>query len=235
MESIQSRLRELAESTTYRKDFNDLKKSILRLKSLTHKEKDRFFFFNFVKIDPTKSVQAKIFHWTIIPLKEVQSLLKDGNINEHYVEIPFIYEDFKTKYGLNFFYDPAKSYQKLIFNLFVSPLFWSFGSDTDGTKIKMTVDISYPSRVLKKMFELQIKSLKKMWRIKEQRRKRIPDDEIFQMKKLKEEGLNDTEIFYKLYPELKGEIGRSYFMNFEAIATHERIKRRIKKAKELKP
>jgi len=208
MRAVSSRLRELVESTEYRKDFSDLKKSILELKSpnkgngFIFKEEGRSFWCSFTGVDCTKSIKTRIIHRTFIPLKRVQALLKNGNINEHWVEIPSVYEDFTAKYELNFLFDPTQPYQ-LRLDPFVSPLIWSFGSDTVGTKITMTVDISYRSKVLESLFKVTIQSLKKMWNLKAGRKERYLDDETYRVKKLLQEGFNGIQIFKTMNPEHK--------------------------------
>lgn len=209
MISVKPRLRELVESTTYRKDFSDLKKSIFELKSpnkgkaFIFKEKGQLFWGAFTKVDCTQSIETGIIHRISIPLKRVQSLLKNGNINEEYVEIPSHYEDFIRKYRLKYFFNPIQPYQ-LRLDPFVSPLGWSFGPDTDGTKITMKVDISYQSKDLERHFKVAIKSLKEMWKLKSEKGAiQYSKSEIAQVKKLLGDGLNGIQIFKKMNPEYK--------------------------------
>ena len=207
-----SRLRELVESTEYQKDFKDLKKSILELKS--PKKRKAFIIKeggvgNFTEVDSTKSIKTRIIHRELIPLKRVQSLLKNGNINEHWVEIPSVYKDFETKYGLNFLLDPAQPYQ-LRLDPFVPPLVWSFGSDTIGTKIKMMIDISYPTKVLENSFKMALRNLKKMWNLKAGRKERYSDKEVYEVRKLQREGLNGMDIYRRWYPKSKFNPNKDY-------------------------
>src|SRR4030067_3548187 len=109
MRVLQSRMRELVESTEYQKDFREIKKSILLLR-----EPKKFIkgipLIIFLKADITKSQDA--VYRERIPLKELQGLLKKGNVNDHRIEIPPAYSDFKVRYGLRYLFDPGKPYPK---------------------------------------------------------------------------------------------------------------------------
>ena len=235
--NLKLRLRELAESTEYQKDFEKLKKSILE---------------NPATLD---SILPPL------PLKEIQeatvwilALLKEGNINDYHIGIPIVFFEFQAKYGLALLFDPTRPYHTRPYHGF-NPFFYLpirvlhrsadqiLGKSTvekliavytKPTYVFMAVDINYPSPILEREFKAEIKSAKWKLGLKEGRRERISEDEIFQVKRLREAGLSDIEIFYMIYPQYKGEIGRGHSINCDAIAAHERVKRLIKKAKELK-
>lgn len=228
MRTLESRLRELVESTKYQKDFGELKKNLLKSKAE----------YPFIKTDLQKSIEAGVMCREHIPLKEIQTLLRTGNINGHFIHISETYSDFKNKYKLRFFFDPSQPYPEDGFSPFDDkPVTASLPGD-GGTKIQVTVDISYPSRVLVALLQAEIKSLKEMWKLKEERKERYSDDEVHNAKKLMREGLSDIEIFRKICPKHKKfsftkdyEIGGKTPESLEAVAAERRVRRLLKKAK----
>ncbi len=237
MRTLESRLREKVESTEYQKDFKELKKSILLLRE-SKKHIRGIPHFIFVKVDPIKSQDAGVVYREKILLKELQGLLKKGNVNDHRIQIPDVYSDFKVEHRLRYLFDPAKPYPK--FNPFDDkPLVASLPLD-GGTKISMTVDISYPSRVLETAFKMGIRSLKDMWKLKEERKERYSDDDIYRAKRLDRQGLSDTDIFRSWFPKYKDfKFVRNYVISdrigketLDAVKKLQWIKRLVKKARE---
>jgi hypothetical protein len=226
MRSIKSRLRELVESTGYQKDFGELKKYLLKAKSE----------YPFVKTDLQKSIEAGVMCRSHIPLKNIQSLLKTGNINGHFIQIPEAYSDFKNRYNLRFFFDPAQPYPEDGLSPFDDKPVTASLPRGGGTRIPMTIDISYPSRVLEALFKIQIKNFKKMWKLKEERRERYKDSEVYEIKKLIPKVFGDTEIFRRLYPEHKNfRFTTDYVIGGSEVGKKfQRVKRLIKRAKERK-
>ena len=246
MRTTESRLRELIESTEYKKDFRELKKSIL---ASEEKEPPDLWFTEVV--DPnTVLANGRVLSFT---LKEVQALLKKGNLNDYYLIIPSAFSYFKMKYKLEFFFDPGRAYPQefdpfndiplSVHSPLVGETFAPFFPDplninNDNTKVLIMVDITHPLPVLEKRIKAKLKFLKKIWEFKEERKQRYSDDEIYKVKNLIQEGLNSTEIFRELHPEHKSfKFSRDYVIGcktkkrLDAVKKLQRVKRLVKEAK----
>jgi hypothetical protein len=216
MRTSQSRLRELAESTEYQKDFQDLKTSILRRPAIPDTENP--------------------------PLKVIQPLLKKGRINERLIMIPNAYSGFKRKYRLEHFFDPKRPYRDDFDPFNNSPFQVFYGIDGEvlgfpdaisDDMILITVDLTFPPKVLEKGF----KDLTR--RYKQKRQKRYSDDEVYEIKKLLRKGMTAMEIFRFKYPEFKEVNFRKDFitnafpklLHYDAWKNYKRIQRLMNEAK----
>jgi hypothetical protein len=197
MTSLEFKFREWVESVEYQKDFKKLKKLILLLREQEKRIKG-IHPIRFTRIALPKPQDTAVRHERI-PLKELQDLLKNGNVNDHRVLIPDVYSDFKVNHRLKYFFDPGKPYPK--FSPFDDNPIVSQLPLNAGTKIQMTVDISFSSKLLEREFKAAIRRLKEMWKLKEQRQGRYPVDELFKVKKLMAENLKQMQIYKQLYPE----------------------------------
>jgi hypothetical protein len=231
MRTLESRLRELVESTKYKKDFKELKNSILS----SEKPDEIIFKSKNGRMVVQNSAAASVY-WsgkrsdiyfvdhgivlrgeiTPLTLKKVRTLLKKGNLNDHYLEIPYVYSDFKTKYKLKYFFDPGRVYPQgfdpfhdipvsvhssLDGRIFAPFLPDPSNTNNDDTKVLIMVDITYPLKVLEKEIKVELLNLKKIWKLKEERKGRYSDDEIYKIKGLMKEGMKAIEIFRRLHPE----------------------------------
>lgn len=209
MRTTELRLRELVESTKYKKDFEEVKNSILASEK---KEPPDLWFTEVVDPNTVDMASGRALSFT---LKEVQALLKKGNLNNYYLIIPSTFSYFKMKYKLEFFFDPGRAYPQGFdpFNdipLSVhSPLtgqtFAPFYPDplntsNDKTKVLIMFDITYPLPVLEKRIKAKLKFLKKIWELKEERKQRYPEDEVYRVGKLVKKGMNAIEITRLKYP-----------------------------------
>jgi hypothetical protein len=216
MRSSQSRLRELAESTEYQKDFEDLKKSILRRRAVPDTE--------------------------IPPLKVIQPLLRKGRINDQLIMIPRAYSEFRHKYRLEHFFDPKRPYRGDFDPFNNSPFARFYGAEVlgfpdavpdDGSTILISVDLTFPPKVLEKEFKGIVR------RYKQKRQKRYSDDEVYEIRKLMQKGMTAMEIFRFKYPKFKGvKFTRDYITNpfrklpqYDAWNGYKRILRLMDEAK----
>jgi hypothetical protein len=196
MRSTNSRLRELVESVGYQKDFKELKKSILLLRE-SKKYIKGIPTIVFLKVDPEQPQDTAIRHGKI-PLKELQGLLKNGNVNDHRIQIPDVYSNFKVEHRLKYLFDPGKPYPT--FNPFDDePIAARLPLD-GGTRIPITVDIKYPSKLLESQFKIVIRRLKEMWKLKQERERRYSEDQIYRVKELRAKGMTPIEITRLTFP-----------------------------------
>ena len=187
METAESRLRDLAESTKYKKHFEQIKNAIRASEEIdgriyTHWSGKRSEVHFIESVDHEDGL---IWRGGKKPLrlKEVRSLLKKGNLNNHYLTIPDIYSDFKTKYTLEYFFDPGRTYPQTFDPFYDNPVYVNSaadarifspyvgdpGKDPDATKILMYIDITYAFSVLQKMIMNELRYLKMIWELKQKR------------------------------------------------------------------
>jgi hypothetical protein len=253
METSKSRLRKLAESNKYKKDFEEVKNSILASEEIDGKiytywsgKRSRVWFRELVD-----HVDGIIWSGnpSLFTLKKVQGLLKKGNLNNHYLTIPPIYSDFKTKYKLEYFFDPGRAYPQafdpfhdipvMVHSAADGRLYAPFlpdpAKDPDATKILMYIDITYPLSVLGKQVMAELRYVKKIWGLRQKRKERYPDYPTYhQVKRLMEKGMKCVEIFKQLHPEYRHfNFTKDYVTNPEKTQFHHAAWKAYKKIERL--
>jgi hypothetical protein len=220
MRNLKSRLRELTESNEYRRSFDTLKKDIISfsrkklspskiLKFVIEKSKalespQRTPPIYFLKRNTEKMRETGWYCVDQLSLKETAVILKVGNVNEHWIKIDNYYQDFKTQWELEYLFDPAQPVPGGFnpFNATVATLKYS-SEELDPSRITIQQNLKYPAGVRKSHVKQLEKFHKSQHKIKDKRSERYSDDDLHEVKKWLQEGLNGIQIFRLKYPEHK--------------------------------
>ena len=200
----EARFRELVQSKTYSEEFHELKVKILSIKSDSPEERSTRKWLYFFKLGVHKT------GWMLpspITIEEAQDILKNGNINEHWVMIPEEYSKFKERWEVEYLFDPHQGYKKG-FNPIDSrtPVTLVYLAPQDKYKpykVLLEIDIRHPLIKLASSFKEAIEDHQSTHNLKKRRAERYDDEVVSKVHLLFNQKMGPMEIFKSLYSKFK--------------------------------
>jgi hypothetical protein len=198
MRLLQFWLDELAKSKEYRRDYNELKRKILQTKMQAV-----FKYQNYAQ--KYNYPDHRYERVEILSLERVQDILRNGNINDHLLDLPILEPFLTEKWGLRLFFDPTKDYPKGFDPFDDNPITGGKRLNSFEYRVYFIVDLRFLTDELVEDFKSRVELFKRAVMTPRKRERKAPyitEEEIDEVRRCLKRGIwKNMEIFRILKPE----------------------------------